>query len=1067
MFLRRSRLDRRFARNQLLGRARWIVLGLTLCFLKVASAQITPLTIACVPTTGPTQVGVPYSATCTAAGGTAPYSWAIVLGSLPPGLTLSSATGTSVTVSGTPATAGIYNYAVQVADSSAPPQAVLQLYAGTISQPAPPVTISCVPTTGPTQVGVPYSATCTAASGTAPYSWAIISGTLPPGLALGSTTGASVTISGTPTAAGVYSYAVQVTDSSAPPQTAQQPYAGTLNPPPAPVITSLSPNSAVAGGPTFTLTVNGSSFASGATVQWNGSALATTVVNASRLTAVVSANLLAFAGTAQVAVASGGVTSNIVNFNVTPAISSLNPSSATAGGPAFTLTVTGAGFTTGAVVQWNNVALATSVISSTQLTAPVLANLIATPGSAQVTILSNTLTSNSVNFTIATGPNITSITPSTATAGGPAFALTVNGSGFQSGAVVQWNGIQLATTFVRSSRLTASVPANLIASAGTAQITALSGGVISNAVTLAVVPAPVISAISPNTTTAGGPAFTLTVNGTGFSSGSVARWNATALSTRFVSATQLTASVPAGLIATAGTDQITVLSGGVTSNALSFTVVPVPAITSISPSAATAGGPAFTLTVNGSGFGSDAVVHWNQTALATKVVSANQLTAPVLASLIAAVGTVRITVSSGGVTSNAVNFTIVAGPALGALTPGTTSAGGPAFTLTATGSGFAPGAVVHWNSTSLSTAFVSANQVTASVPANLIANVGTAQITVFSGGAASNALTFAVVAAPTISTISPSTTAAGGPAFTLTVNGSGFAAGAAVQWNGAALPTTVVNATQLTAAVPASLIASFGSAQISVLSSGVVSNSVAIAISAPAISLTGVQSTSLPTQQLSVGIQLASPTPTALQGTLQLAFTPSVAGLPAGYIDPAVQFAAGGTTLTFTVPAGATAVSPITGGTIQQGTVAGNLTVWLTTLTSGGVSVLPATPVTATATILPLPPVITANSVHITNLTATGFDVVLSGYSTTRDMTSATFTFTASSGTQFSGGATFTVPLSSAYSAWYQSAQSQSFGSMFQLQVPFTLTGSTSVLQSVNVTLTNSIGTSTPVSGGP
>jgi hypothetical protein len=59
------------------------------------------------------------------------------------------------------------------------------------------------------------------------------------------------------------------------------------------------------------------------------------------------------------------------------------------------------------------------------------------------------------------------------------------------------------------------------------------------------------------------------------------------------------------------------------------------------------------------------------------------------------------------------------------------------------------------------------------------------------------------------------------------------------------------------------------------------------------------------------------------------------------------------------------------------------------------------------------------------------------------------------------------VPLSSAFSPWYGSAQSQSFGSMFQLQVPFTLTGSTNAVQSVTVTLTNSIGTSTPVSGGP
>jgi hypothetical protein len=1035
-----------------------MMLALTLCVIKVASAQVNPVTISCVPTTGPTQVGVPYSATCTAAGGTAPYAWSI-LGSLPPPLALSSTTGTSVTISGTPTSAGIYSYTVQFTDSSPPPQPALQVYAGVISPPAAPVpTITSI---------TPSSATATAPGFTLTVNGTnFSSGSTVRWNASGLTTSfvnANQLRAAVPASLLTTPGTAQITAATTGVASNAVPFAVLA----APTISSVSPTSAAAGGPAFTLTVNGSDFASGATVQWNGTPLATTVVNANQLTAAATPNLLLFAGTAQITVASGGVISSLVNFNVTPTISSLNPSSATAGGPAFTLTVNGTGFTTGTAVQWNGAALATSVISDTQVTAPVLANLIAAPGTAQVTVLSNTLTTNAVSFTIASGPTIGSIAPTTATAGGPAFTLTVNGSGFQSGAVVRWNGTQLATTLVSSSRLTASVPANLIATVGTAQITAVSGGVTSNAVTFTVVGAPVISTITPNTAIAGGPQFTLTVNGTGFSSSSVVNWNTTALSTKFISATQLTASVSAALIASAGTAQITVVSGSVASNAVRFIATSPPVITSISPSAATAGGPAFTLTVNGSGFGSGAVVRWNQTVLATSVISANQLTAPVLASLIATVGTVRITVSFGGITSNAVNFTVVAGPALGALSPSTTGAGGPAFTLTATGSGFASGAVVNWNGTPLPTVFVNANTVTAAVPANLIVNVGTAQITVVSGGAVSNALTFAVVAAPIISTLSPSTMAAGGPAFTLTVNGSGFGSGSTVQWNGTALTTTVVNAAQLTAAVPANLIATFGSAQISVVSSGIASNSVAIAITAPTIALTGVHSTSLPTQQLSVGIQLASPTPSALQGTLQLGFTPSVPGLPAGYIDPALQFAAGGTTLNFTVPAGATTVSPITGGTIQQGTVAGNLTVTLTSLTSSGVSVLPPTPVTATATILPLPPVITANSVHITNVTATGFDVVLTGYSTTRDMTTATFTFTAASGTQFSGGATFTVPLTSAYSAWYQSAASQSYGSMFQLQVPFTLSGSTGVLQSVSVTLTNSIGTSTPASGGP
>jgi FG-GAP-like repeat/Abnormal spindle-like microcephaly-assoc'd, ASPM-SPD-2-Hydin len=63
------------------------------------------------------------------------------------------------------------------------------------------------------------------------------------------------------------------------------------------------------------------------------------------------------------------------------------------------------------------------------------------------------------------------LVPTTAAPGGPAFILTVNGTGFVSGAVVNWNGNALATTFVSASQLTATVPASNIAVAATAAIT--------------------------------------------------------------------------------------------------------------------------------------------------------------------------------------------------------------------------------------------------------------------------------------------------------------------------------------------------------------------------------------------------------------------------------------------------------------------------------------------------------------------------------------------------------------------------------------------------------------------
>ncbi len=55
------------------------------------------------------------------------------------------------------------------------------------------------------------------------------------------------------------------------------------------------------------------------------------------------------------------------------------------------------------------------------------------------------------------------LVPDAVAPGGPAFTLTVNGTGFVSGATVNWNGAPLTTTFVSQSQLTAAVPAANIA----------------------------------------------------------------------------------------------------------------------------------------------------------------------------------------------------------------------------------------------------------------------------------------------------------------------------------------------------------------------------------------------------------------------------------------------------------------------------------------------------------------------------------------------------------------------------------------------------------------------------
>jgi len=77
------------------------------------------------------------------------------------------------------------------------------------------------------------------------------------------------------------------------------------------------------------------------------------------------------------------------------------------------------------------------------------------------------------------------LVPASAAPGGGAFTLTVNGTGFVAGAIVNWNGSARATTFVSSSRLQASIAAADVASKGTATVTVVNpapGGGISNRV---------------------------------------------------------------------------------------------------------------------------------------------------------------------------------------------------------------------------------------------------------------------------------------------------------------------------------------------------------------------------------------------------------------------------------------------------------------------------------------------------------------------------------------------------------------------------------------------------------
>jgi probable HAF family extracellular repeat protein len=91
-------------------------------------------------------------------------------------------------------------------------------------------------------------------------------------------------------------------------------------------------------------------------------------------------------------------------------------------------------------------------------------------------------------FLLTQAPNLTSLSPSSAAAGGAAFTLTVAGANFIPGVTVGWNGTALETSYVSGTQLTASVPASEIAITGTASVTVTTTAGTTGAATFAIHP---------------------------------------------------------------------------------------------------------------------------------------------------------------------------------------------------------------------------------------------------------------------------------------------------------------------------------------------------------------------------------------------------------------------------------------------------------------------------------------------------------------------------------------------------------------------------------------------------
>jgi hypothetical protein len=210
-------------------------------------------------------------------------------------------------------------------------------------------------------------------------------------------------------------------------------------------------------------------------------------------------------------------------------------------------------------------------------------------------------------------------------------------------------------------------------------------------------------------------------------------------------------------------------------------------------------------------------------------------------------------------------------------------------------------------------------------------------------------------------------------------------------------------------------------------------------------------------QQPAITISLAAPFTDALTGTLTLTFASSVGG-----DDQMIQFgnSAGGRTAAFTIPAGSTQASFSGSSSIPvlTGTVAGKITLTVTSVIDAGTDVTPNPQTFATITTNPTVPFI--QTVTFTQ-TAGGLMVKVNGFSSSRDMTSGLFHFAPATNATVAQ-TDVTVSLAAPFTTWYQSSASNQYGSQFTMTVPFTVQGNPAEIVAVTVTLTNSKGASNP-----
>jgi hypothetical protein len=675
-----------------------------------------------------------------------------------------------------------------------------------LATPAPTVT-GLSPTTGTTAGGTSVTISGTNFTGATAVSFGGVPGS-------GVVVNSSTSITATSPAEGPGTVDVTVTTPSGTSATGTADHF-TYTAAPAPTVTAVSPNSGSTAGGT-SVTISGTNFTGANGVSFGGVPASGFTVNSA--TSITATSPPEAAGTIDVTVSTfsgSSATSSADRFTYTaaptPAVTAVSPNTgSTAGGTS--VTITGTNFTGAQAVSFGGVGASFTVNSDTSITATAPAEA---AGTVDVTVttftgMSASTSADHFTYTAAPAPTVTAVSPSSGSTGG-GTVVTITGTGFTGATGVSFGSVPATGVSVNSdASVTATAPAQ---AAGTVDVTVTTYAGTSSPssadhYTYTAAPAPAVTTVTPSSgSTLGGTL--VTVLGSNFTGASAVTFGSTpAASFNVQSDGALTATAPAHA---AGTVDITVTtptgtSGTSSADHYTYTAVPAPVVTGLSPtSGSTAGGT--TVTITGSGFtNADGVSFGNSAASSFVRVSDTTITA---VSPAEPAGTVDVTVSAAGnvsAPSSADRFTYTAAsaPAVTAVSPSTGSTAGGTV-VTVTGTNFTGANAVSFGGIPASGFTVtSSTSITATSPSHAAGTVEIVVSTPTGTSAPSTAdhFTYTAAAAPSVTGVSPASgSTAGGTV--VTVTGSGFTGASGVSFGSVAAGYVVNSDTRITATSPA------------------------------------------------------------------------------------------------------------------------------------------------------------------------------------------------------------------------------------------------------------------------